>query len=197
MVSFLVTRHGLFPGDACALVLFFICRTIPIKLWPLHSVDDRCTLPRLWWLIAKSARSIENSRLLNTRKERTPNRLRERVATLPSSLDSEARPSPSSERRPSKPRRSPSNSSAPRPRPFNWESSADAKLSSSVPIPPRTRLVPSSESSNASGKALANRYRDELCGIGRVTSSLQLFSQQFLFFIIYIAIALSYRLCAI
>ena len=197
MVSFFWSLDTVFSQETRAHSCFFARRFIPYKLWPLQSVGDRCTLPRLWWLIAKSARSTENSRLLNTRKARTPNRLRERVATLPSSPDSEAKPSLSSGRRPSKPRRSPWNSSAPRPRPFNWESLAGAKLSSSVPIPPRTRPAPSSESSNASGKALANRYRDELCGIGRATSSLQLFSQQFLFFIIYIAIALSYRLCAI
>ena len=157
----------------------------------------RCTFPRPNIHTAKYARNTGISRLLNTRRARTRSRPRVRAAIAPNSPASVVRPSLYSERRPSRPRRSPSGSSAPWPRSGACFSSVDARHSFSERTHRRTSPVPSSESSNASGKALANRYRDELCGIGRVTSSLQLFSQQFLFFIIYIAIALSYRLCAI
>ena len=114
---------------------------------------SRCTLLRLRTLSAKSARSTANSRLLNTRRARTPNKLRALAVIDPSSLDSVVRPSPSSERRQSRPRRSPSDLNALNARLDAASSSADARLSSSVSTPPRTSPALSSESSKASGKA--------------------------------------------
>merc|ERR1712066_678295 len=120
---------------------------------------------------ARNARSTSNRRLLNTRKARTPNRHREPVAIDPSNQVSEVRPSPSSERRPSRPRRSPSDLNAPSARLEDVNYSADARLSSWVLTQPRTGLVLSSESSNASGKAPTHRLGDELCELVNVTGS--------------------------
>jgi len=163
-------------------------------VWLTPFLICRCILPRRRTRTASSARNTRNSRLLNTRRERTPSKPRVLVVTLPSSQVSAVRPSPFSERRPSRPRRSPSDLSAPSARLDAANSSADARLSSSVSIPPRTRLVPSSESSKASGKAPTNRLGDELHRIGLATGSFQRFSRKFLFFIIYILYLLSLAL---
>ena len=114
----------------------------------------RCTLPKLRTRTAKSAINTWNSRLLNTRKARTPRRRRVRAAISPSKADSVVRPSLLWERRLSRPKRSPSDSNAPSARSDAASSLEDARLSSWVPTPRRTSLAPSSESSNASGKAL-------------------------------------------
>ena len=150
----------------------------------------RSTHPKLKWHTARLAVSTWNSRFLNTRKARTRSRPKVPVVTLLSSQASEDRPSPSSERRPSRPRRSPLDLNAPSARLEDVNYSADARLSFWEPTQPRTSLVHCSELSKASGKATLDKARDELMN----RSShwfFQFFSQQFfLFFLLYTSLSL-------
>ena len=113
----------------------------------------RCILPRRRTRTASRASRTRNSRLVSTGRARIRSALRAPDAMLRSSVVLVVRPSPSSARRPSRPRRSPSDSSALSARSGDASSWADPRPSSSALTPPRTDLVPSSESSNASGKA--------------------------------------------
>ena len=133
-------------------------------LWSVSSFLSwcRCILPRPKWLTAGTARSTRNSRFLNTRRARTQNRPRVLDATLLSRRGSVVRPSPSSERRRSRPRRSPSDLSALFARLEDASSSEDPSLSSSVQILANKRAALFSESSNASGKAPPTTSGDEV-----------------------------------
>ena len=151
---------------------------------------SRCTVLRSWWRTANTARSMWRTKFLNTRRARTRRTPRVRAAIKPSRLVSADKPSPSSERRPSRPRRSPWSSRASIRKNHTPESSVGARRSSSVRTRRRTGLAPSSESSNASGKAPRFLRLDHPL---RETSKLEMvaslvpikfFSQRFSFFFI-------------
>jgi hypothetical protein len=124
--------------------------------------ECRCILPRRRIRTAESAKSTRNSRFLNTRRARTQNKPRVLDATLLNRRVSVVRPSPSLERRRSRPRRSPSDLSALFARSEDASFSEDPSLSSLVQIPANQRAALFSESSNASGKAPPTTSGDEV-----------------------------------
>ena len=104
--------------------------------WPFFC---RCTFPRRSVHTARLQRNTLSIRWLSTRPERRPETLLVIGDIRPNKQVSEVRPSPCSERRPSRPRRSRSSLSALRPRESDWRQLRDARPSFSVR--PRQRVV--------------------------------------------------------
>ena len=99
----------------------------------------RCTFPKRSTHTARQQRSTLFIRWVSTRPERRPETPLVIGDTRPNKRVSEVRPSPCSERRPSRPRRLPSSSFALRPRESDWRQLRDARPSFSVR--PRQRVV--------------------------------------------------------
>lgn len=89
----------------------------------------RCTLPSKRELTALSAKSINPTRSVSTRRVKTHSWLRVREDMMPSKKVSEVKPNPSSERRPRLPRRSPSSLNAQSAREEDLTQSSVARLS--------------------------------------------------------------------